>query len=167
MSEDQENKEAADAYPTSEKTQLNADGDVEKGADLSITADHELDDSKVKFINGGTGSTPNGGDAVLVVGGKNDQEFAGIGKEELLKYAQDPFWVKIRLALFILFWLAWFGMLAAAVVIIVLAPKCPPKPDLDWWQTSVAYQIYPRSFLDTDGNGIGDIKGKINRNSRF
>ena len=33
-----------------------------------------------------------------------------------------------RWFLFILFWLIWTGMLAAAVVIIVLAPKCP-SPD--------------------------------------
>ena len=28
-----------------------------------------------------------------------------------------------------------------------------------WWKESVIYQIYPRSFMDTSGNGIGDIKG--------
>ena len=32
-----------------------------------------------------------------------------------------------------------------------------------WWQNSVVYQIYPRSFQDTDGDGIGDLKGIISR----
>ena len=29
----------------------------------------------------------------------------------------------------------------------------------DWWQGAVIYQIYPRSFLDTNGDGIGDLRG--------
>ncbi|HEM4387528.1 TPA: alpha-glucosidase [Streptococcus suis] len=33
----------------------------------------------------------------------------------------------------------------------------------DWWKKSVIYQIYPRSFQDSNGDGVGDIRGIISR----
>lgn len=33
----------------------------------------------------------------------------------------------------------------------------------NWWKNSVVYQIYPKSFQDSDGDGVGDIRGIISR----
>ncbi len=35
--------------------------------------------------------------------------------------------------------------------------------ELQWWQRGVVYQIYPRSFKDTTGNGVGDLQGVIEK----
>ncbi len=37
------------------------------------------------------------------------------------------------------------------------------EPNRQWWKESVVYQIYPRSFQDSDGDGIGDLNGITKR----
>ncbi len=32
-----------------------------------------------------------------------------------------------------------------------------------WWRKSVVYQVYPRSFMDANGDGIGDLRGIIEK----
>ncbi|XP_063231050.1 amino acid transporter heavy chain SLC3A1 [Bacillus rossius redtenbacheri] len=78
--------------------------------------------------------------------------FAGMGKEELMKFANDPFWVRIRWTFFILFWLLWVGMLAGAIAIVVVAPKCAAPAPLKWWEQGPLYKVDVASFS-------GNLKG--------
>lgn len=44
-----------------------------------------------------------------------------------------------------------------------LPNKDNPRPSKTWWKQAVFYQIYPRSFADSNGDGIGDLRGIIEK----
>jgi oligo-1,6-glucosidase len=54
----------------------------------------------------------------------------------------------------------------ALTLLALLATSCAnSSADLHkaWWKEVVVYQVYPRSFMDSDGNGVGDLKGRVSK----
>merc|ERR1712037_1037737 len=101
-------------------------------------------------------------DTKIEMGKEKEKEegFKGLSKEELMQFANDPFWVKLRWVLFILFWIIWVAMLAASVVIIIYAPKCPSPEAKQWWQKGPVYKSNVQDFPDADGNKAHDLKAE-------
>lgn len=99
---------------------------------------------QVKFIS-------ENGDAKIDIGVVT--QATAMGKEELIKFVNDPFWVRLRWALFIGFWLLWLAMLVGAIAIIVMAPKCSVPEPKKLWEESAIIQ------LDTSDSPSNDLKG--------
>lgn len=88
----------------------------------------------------------------LEVSDNKETAYAGMGKEELMKYANSPFWIRLRWLLFVTFWLSWFAMMFGALFIIFMTPKCIPSTKLEWYQKSPVYIVNAASFVNQNGN---------------
>src|SRR5580658_5268269 len=51
----------------------------------------------------------------------------------------------------------------AAQTTVVASGSLPPINDSVWWKHAVIYEIYPRSFQDSNGDGVGDLNGITER----
>jgi hypothetical protein len=52
----------------------------------------------------------------------------------------------------------------AACIVTHMSRHAKVPPDSGpWWHQAVVYQVYPRSFADASGNGVGDLRGVIDR----
>lgn len=142
-----------------ENTKIN--GDTDCASEKLVPEDGKMnssaDASEVKFKS----TDSQNGDAKIDI--ENIKlVFVGMTKDELMKFANDPYWIRLRWFLFVVFWLLWAGMLAGAIAIVVMAPKCAPPAPLKWWEQGPLYEVDVRYFKDggDQQDGIGDIKGK-------
>ena len=52
-------------------------------------------------------------------------------------------------------------------IFIIIAASIVHAAKLQWWERGNFYQIYPRRFADSNGDGIGDLKGITSRLSHL
>lgn len=76
-----------------------------------------------------------------------------MSKEELMKYVNDPFWIRLRWFMFVLFWALWIAMLVGAIIIIIQAPKCTPPEPHKWFKTG--------PLIITDNNDLNEPSSEI------
>lgn len=140
---------------------VNEDG-LERDAAVTEKLVAPGDGTKITFTNSKADGKDQNGDAKIDIQGVESQ-FVGLSKDELMKYANDPFWVRLRMTLFVLFWVLWLAMLFGAVAIIVLTPRCAPPPQLAWWQSSPVYNVEVGSYAASDDNSGGNFAGLLSK----
>ena len=104
------------------------------------------DEYKVKIMDGGEYKEPGGG-------------IRKPSQEEIDEYKIH------RIVVMVIFGLVVAVLLLLIVILIATTDDCEvvKKEKLPWYKSGVMYNIYPRSFKDESGDGIGDFKGIIQK----
>ena len=113
-------------------------GEVEFGKDEEL---------KVKIVDGGEYKEPGGG-------------IRKPSQEEIDEYKIH------RIIVMIIFGLVVVILLLLIVILIATTDGCeamPKEKKLPWYKSGVMYNIYPRSFKDSNGDGTGDFKGIVEK----
>ena len=113
-------------------------GEVEFGKDEEL---------KVKIVDGGEYKEPGGG-------------IRKPSQEEIDEYKIH------RIIVMIIFGLVVVILLLLIVILIATTDRCEEMPEekkLPWYKSGVIYNIYPRSFKDSNGDGTGDFKGIVDK----
>lgn len=133
---------------------MNKDTDI----DMKEVELNELDPEKQPMTGDGQAAGGEKNGSVKLKVPEDEVTFTGLSKEELMKVAGTPGWVRTRWVLLVLFWLGWLGMLAGAIAIIVQAPRCKPIPEMNWWNEGPLYQI---SDLEAFSDGLAGVEAKL------
>ncbi|XP_017294591.1 4F2 cell-surface antigen heavy chain [Kryptolebias marmoratus] len=149
-----ENKDSEPKEPKDPDHQAAADPDATE-ADVSEADLDQDEQEKQPMTRGGgrvldapcaggegeEGDAEKNGSVKVKILEETEEKFTGLNKEELLRIAGTPGWVRTRWALLLVFWLGWLGMLVGAVLIILQAPGCRELPATNWWNDGPLYQI--------------------------
>ncbi|XP_012275869.1 alpha-glucosidase isoform X2 [Orussus abietinus] len=151
----QANKEKNDKMSKHAPDNDNDDGIQEKMLKDENKVGSLKDVTEVKFIS-------ENGDAKIDIETVK-QIMSGLSKEELMKYANDPFWVRLRWFLFIGFWLLWVAMLAGAIAIIVMAPKCTAPQPKKLFEESPIVRLEPADTPSKSIKGLENLLDDLNK----
>ncbi|XP_019732930.1 4F2 cell-surface antigen heavy chain-like [Hippocampus comes] len=124
------------------------------------------DGQEKRAVNGAEAQSEKNGCVKVKMEQEEQEKFTGLNKEELLRVAGTPGWVRTRWALLVLFWLGWLGMLGGAVLLILQAPRCRDRPATHWWNRGALYHV-PSVHAFTDAGDIRGVQQKVDALSKL
>ncbi|WAR05031.1 MALT-like protein [Mya arenaria] len=123
---------------------------------------HTYDNSGFQEKDHSVGYSPTNGVNIQDAPGAKpmpEKPYRGMGKEELLYFSSRPFWRRLRMGCIAIVLIGWLALVITVVALVLAYPRCREPDARSWYQKEAVYRIYVPSFKDSNGDGIGDLKG--------